>query len=220
MIGGQGMAMALVEEKSSRLIEVILGAVTPLEFMLGKVFGVFLAGLTQLAIWIAFVMIAVLYVLPAMAMGAEMGSVDLAAILNPQMISYFAIFFALGYLLYSTLFAAFVATCTSPEEVGYALFPAMLPMIVSLFLTMYAVPNPTGTITRVSSLIPLFTPMVMVARVNVSPPPAWEIWLGILLLVVFIWLVAWLSAKVFRVALLIHGKRPTFAEIGRLLRAS
>ena len=220
LINGQGMAMAIVEEKSSRLIEVILGAVTATEFMAGKILGVLGSGLTQLAIWVAGALIMVLYALPAMAMGAAETGFDLSSFLNFNTVFYFAIFFALGYMLYSTIFAIVAATCTSTEELSQSMFPAMLPIIIALFASMYVAVNPSTLVARVLSLIPFFTPLVMLARVNVLMPPLWEIWLGILLLLLASLGVAWLAAKIFRFALLMQGKRPTLPDIYRMLRAS
>jgi ABC-2 type transport system permease protein len=98
--------------------------------------------------------------------------------------------------------------------------PAMLPLILAFFSTFYAVTNPATTATRVLSLIPLFTPLVMLTRVNVLMPPLWEVWLSILLLALAIGLVFWLCSKVFRFALLMHGKRPSLIEIVRMMRAA
>ncbi len=219
LINGQGMAMAIVEEKASRLIEVILGAVTATEFMIGKILGVLGSGLTQLGIWVGVALVALLFALPAFSLGASVTGFDLSSVINPTLLFYFAIFFALGYLLYSTLFAMVAATCTSTEELGQALFPAMLPMIVAFMATFYVVGNPSTPVTRILSLIPFFTPLVMLARINVSMPPLWEIWLGIVLLLLGAFAVAWAASKVFQFALLLHGKRLSIPEVVRLIRA-
>lgn len=220
LINGQGMAMVIVEEKSSRLIEVILGAVTAIEFMAGKVIGVLLSGMTQLGIWVGCSMVAVLYALPALSMMPGDAPFDLGAILNVRVVFFFCVFFTLGYLLYSTIFAALAATCSSTEELGQAMFPAMFPFILAFFATFYAVPNPSTTLTRVLSLLPPFTPLVMLARVNVLMPPLWEVWLSIGLLIVAVVCSFWLAGKIFRFALLMYGKRPTIPEIVKMLRAS
>ena len=219
LINGQGMAMAIVQEKSSRLIEVVLGAVTAMEFMTGKILGVLGSGLTQLAIWLSCALVAFLYGLPALAMALP-SDMSLASLVKPQIVLYFSIFFALGYLLYSMMFAAVAATCSTTEEVSQAMFPAMLPLILAFFGTFYAVTNPATTATRVLSLIPFFTPLVMLTRVNVMMPPLWEVWLSILLLIVAIVIAFWLCSKVFRFALLMHGKRPTLVEVVRMMRAA
>ena len=220
IITGQGMAMAIVEEKSSRLIEVILGAVTATEFMAGKILGVLGSGLTQLAVWVGVTLIGLLYVLPTMSIGAELAGFDLSAALRIELIFYFSIFFTLGYFLYSVLFATVAATCTSTEELGQALFAAMLPLIVAFLSTFYVLTNPSTVATRVLSLLPPFTPLVMLARVNVLPPPLWEVWLGIVLLVLGIVVAGWLAAKILRYALLMHGKRPTMPELLSVMRAT
>lgn len=220
LINGQGMAMAIVEEKSSRLIEVILGAVTASEFMAGKILGVLGSGITQLVIWIAVALIAVLYALPAMAIGAAEMGFDLAAILNFNLLFYFAILFVLGYFLYSTVFAVVAATCSSTEELSQAMFPAMLPMVFALFTSFYVSLNPSTLAAKLLSLFPFFTPLVMLARVNVLMPALWEVWLGIVLLMLSSLGVAWLAAKIFRFALLMQGKRPSFKEIARMIQAA
>ena len=221
LINGQGMAMAIVEEKASRLIEVILGTVT--EFMTGKIVGVLGFGLTQLAVWVAAALVGLLYALPMLSMSVDLAGIDLAAILNMRLIFYFSVFFTLGYCLYSIVFATFAtiaATCTSTEELGQSMFAAVLPMVLALMSTIYVIGNPSTTAARVLSLLPPFTPLVMLARVNVLPPPLWEVWLGIGLLVLGIAVSGWLSAKVFRYAHLMHGKRPTLPDLLGVMRAT
>ena len=220
LINGQGMAMAIVEEKSSRLIEVILGAVTSTEFMAGKILGVLGSGLTQLGIWVAAVLLGVFYAAPMLSLGAGVAEFDLGAILSLELIFYFSVFFTLGYFLYSVFFAAIAATCTSTEELGQAMFAAVMPMVIALMSTFYVIANPGTVATRVLSLLPPLTPLVMLARVNVLPPPAWEVWLGIVLLGLAIVVTGWLAAKTFRYALLLHGKRPTLPELLSVIRAS
>ena len=219
LINGQGMAVVLVEEKSSRLIEVVLGAVTALEFMVGKIAGVLFSGLTQLAVWVGCALVGLLYMLPALSMaGPSMFSLD--QVLNIEIIIYFSIFFILGYILYSTVFAALAVTCNSVEELSQALMPAILPFILAFLATFYAVMNPSSAATRAMSLFPPFTPLVMLARINVLQPPLWEILLSILLLVLTICLAVWVTARVFSFALLMYGKRMNFPEIIKMIKQS
>jgi len=219
LINGQGMAVVLVEEKSSRLIEVVLGAVTALEFMTGKIAGVLLSGLTQLGVWVGCALVGVLYMLPALAAsGPSMFS--LGQVLNAEILLYFSVFFILGYILYSTVFAALAVTCNSVEELSQALMPAILPFILAFLGTFYAVMNPSSTATRVMSLFPPFTPLVMLARINVLEPPLWEILLSITMLALTIGLAVWITSQVFSVALLMYGKRMTFPELIRMIKQS
>jgi len=220
IMGGQQMGMSIVEEKTSRLIELILGAVTTTEFMAGKIIGVLGAGLTQLAIWIGFALLASLYILPALAIGASMQGMDLTELIDPALLIYFAIFFILGYLFYAVVFAAVASVCTSTEEFSQLAFPAMLPIMIGFFFTFYVITNPSTTLSRVVSLLPPFTPLVMLARINVLRPPFWEILLSIVLLIAGAAALVFVAAKIFRFALLMHGKRPDVRTIVRLLRAA
>jgi ABC-2 type transport system permease protein len=218
IINGQGMATAIVEEKSSRLIEVILGAVTATEFMTGKILGVLGSGLTQLAIWLAVSVVALLQATPAFMLNAG-PEFDMSAVLNARVIFYYAVFFALGYLLYSILFAIVAVTCTSTEELGQSMMAAVLPMVVAMMAAMSVMANPATTMTRVLSLFPYFTPLVMLARVNVLMPPLWEVWLGVAIMLATSVASGWIAAKIFRYALLMTGKRPTLPELMRVVRA-
>lgn len=219
LINGQGMATAIVEEKSSRLIEVILGAVTAGEFMAGKIAGVLASGLTQLGVWIAVAVAFLLQALPGMDLAASAAGIDLADFINVTLLVYFAIFFALGYLLYSVMLAAVAATCTSTEDLSQSMIVAILPMVVGLMAAISVLANPSTVATRVLSLIPFFTPLVMLARVNILMPPLWEVWLGIVLLAATSAVAAWASAKIFRYALLMTGQRPTLPDLLRVVRA-
>jgi ABC-2 type transport system permease protein len=219
LINGQGMATAIVEEKSSRLIEVILGAVTASEFMAGKIIGVVGSGLTQLAIWMLVAIVALVQAAPALAMSTAVSGFDLSSVLNARLLFYFGVFFSLGYVLYSVLFAVVAVTCTSTEELGQSMMAAILPMVVALMVAISVISNPATTATRVLSLIPLLTPLVMMARVNILMPPLWEVWLGIALLSAASAASAWVAAKIFRYALLMTGKRPTLPELIRVVKA-
>jgi ABC-2 type transport system permease protein len=219
LISGQGMATAIVEEKASRLIEVILGAVTATEFMTGKILGVVGSGLAQLSIWMLVALVGLAQAAPMLSVGTAMSGMDLSSILTARLLFYYAVFFSLGYVLYSVLFAVVAVTCTSTEELGQSMMAAMLPMVVALVASISVISNPATTTTRVLSLIPFFTPLVMTARVNVLMPPLWEVWLGIALLLGASIVAAWVAAKIFRYALLMTGKRPTLPELIRVVKA-
>src|SRR5262249_29809570 len=219
LINGQGMATAIVEEKSSWLIEVILGAVTATEFMTGKILGVLGSGLTQLAVWIVVAVLAIVEAVPALAMSSPIPDFDLSMMLNARVLLYFVVFFALGYLLYSVLFAVIAVTCTSTEELGQSMMAAVLPMVIALMIALSVIGNPSAPMVRVLSLIPFFTPLVMMARVNVLMPPLWEIWLGILLLAASAAVASWAASKIFSYALLMTGKRPTLPDLLQVIKA-
>jgi len=220
LMHGQQMSMAIVEEKNSRLVELIIGAVTASEYMLGKILGVLGTGMTQLGIWLAMVAVTILGILPGLAMGAAVAEFDLAGALDFRSLAYFSVFFFLGYVLYATMFAAVGATCDNIQEMQQAMFPAIMPLIMALMSTLYILTNPNSFAAQVLSLFPFFTPLTMFARVNVSEPPLWEVWLGILLLLATAALTMWGAAKVFRATILFHGKRPSLAELVRMVRAA
>jgi len=220
LMHGQQMSMAIVEEKSSRLVELIIGAVTSTEYMLGKVLGVLGTGMTQLAIWLAMVAIVILGVLPGLAMGAAVAELDLGRVIGVGALANFSLFFFLGYLLYATMFAAIGATCDTVQDMQQAMFPAMMPVIFGFMSMFYIMTNPNSFASRVLSLFPFFTPLTMFARINVSEPPMWEVALGIALLVVTIVGTIWAAAKVFRATILFHGKRPSYGELVKMMRAA
>ncbi len=220
LMHGQQMSMAIVEEKNSRLVELIIGAVTATEYMVGKILGVLGTGLTQLSIWLAMVAITILGILPGLAMGAAVAEFDLANILDFRTLAYFSIFFFLGYVMYTTVFAAIGATCDNVQELQQAMIPAIMPLVMAFISTFYIMTNPNSFASQVLSFFPYFTPLTMFARVNVSEPPLWEVWLGIMLLLATAGFTVWAAAKVFRATILFHGKRPSFAELFRMARAA
>jgi len=220
LMHGQQMAMAIVEEKSSRLVELIIGAVTSTEYMVGKVLGVLGTGLTQLSIWLAMVAITILAILPGLAMGAAVTDLDLGRVLDFGTLGSFSLFFFLGYLLYATLFAAIGATCDTVQDMQQAMAPAMMPVIFAFLSMFYIMTNPNSFASQVLSMFPLFTPLTMFARINVSEPPIWELALGLILLAGTIVATLWAASKVFRATILFHGKRPSYAELVRMVRTT
>ncbi len=152
--------------------------------------------------------------------GSEAAGLDLGLILTGELLFYFALFFALGYFLYSVLIAVIAVTCTSTEELGHSMIIAALPLVVAVMLAVTAIVNPSSELTWVSSLVPPFTPIVMLARINVSAPPLWEVWLGVVLLIVTTVAASWVAGNIFRYALLMIGKRPTLPELLRVVRTA
>jgi len=220
LMAGQQMGNSIIEEKSSRLIELVLGAVTATEFMSGKILGVLGAALTQLLAWIGLGLVIGLYALPMLAIGGEASDFDLLSFFDPGLIFYFAILFLLGYVFYSVLFAVAASTCSTSEDFQQIQFPLNMPVILSLFFVFYVITNPGSTMARIVSFFPPATPLVMLARINVLRPPLWEIWLSILLLVLTTAAAVWLAAKLFRFTLLMTGKRPSIGTVIRLLRVA
>ncbi|MDH5715733.1 MAG: ABC transporter permease, partial [Candidatus Aminicenantes bacterium] len=191
--------------------EVLLSSVTPFQLMFGKIMGIGAVGLTQYFIWGAVILgIGSFGQSFAAQMGSELGQIE---ILSPATIFFFIIFFILGWLLFATMYAAVGAICNTDQEAQQAQFPIIIFLVLPLLLMMYIVGNPNSGLTTVLSLIPFFTPMLMFMRINLVMPPVWQIGLSIALLVVAILLMIKLVAKIFRIGILMYGKRPSLVEI-------
>jgi ABC-type Na+ efflux pump permease subunit len=139
--------------------------------------------------------------------------------LSPMRMLWFLVFFVLGYFMYTALFAAVGAVCNSEQEAQNLQSPVIMCLVIPMVATFFFVSQPDSTVARVVSLIPLFTPMVMVMRINTLAPPLWEILLSIVLTLGFTWLLFRGVAKIFRIGILMYGKRPTVPEILRWARS-
>jgi len=210
-----GLVMnGVLEEKNSRIVEVLLATTTSKELLYGKLLGIGAAGLTQLGVW-------------AVALGAltAPGVVSLMAFgdgviphLAPSVLVHFLLHFLLGFFLFSAMYAAIGAATNSVQE-AQPLTGIVAPFLIAPVLFMMPVINdPDSTLAVVLSLIPTFTPLLMLLRIAVKTPPAWQIALGYLLTGTFVLGLMALCARVYRVGILMYGKRPTFAELGRWIR--
>jgi len=214
MIYGMYVMRGVLEEKSSRIVEVIVANISPQELMFGKIFGVGAVGLTQYAIWVVVAMnLAVPGLIPAMA-----GDEQTRAMLSPALLGYFVLFFLLGYVLYSTVYAALGALFNSEEEAQQMQSIAGWMMAVPFLLMFPVMTNPDSTFAVVVSLVPFFSPMLFFLRISVLQPPLWQTLLCIVLMLATIVLVARFAAAVYRIGILMYGKRPTLREVWRLAR--
>lgn len=204
---GVTISRSIVEEKGSRVIEVLLSSLTPRDLMLGKLVGVGLAGMTQLSIW-ALVGLAMSGYAATSAF-AMMSSFEIP----PAVFGYLMLYFLLGFLLYSALFMTVGAACSTEQDAQQFQGLITLPMIVPLMTLMLLIQNPASTFAVVLSLIPLFAPMMMLARIILLEPPMWQILLSVALLLASIYLSIVFAARVFRVGILIYGKRPNLREL-------
>lgn len=214
LLYGIAVMRGILEEKSNRIMEVLLGSLSPGELMTGKILGVGLVGLTQVGIYVATAL-----VLPMLVPSAGGAMASIFEALNPMRMVWFLVFFVLGYFMYTALFAAVGAVCNSEQEAQNLQSPVVMCLVIPMVATFFFVSQPDSTIARVVSLIPLFTPMVMVMRINTLTPPLWEILLSIVLTLGFIWLLFRGVAKIFRIGILMYGKRPTVPEILRWARS-
>jgi ABC-2 type transport system permease protein len=202
---------AVLEEKNSRVMEVMLSSATSTELMAGKLIGVGAVGLTQIGIWIV---MAGVYALPALAAGASTGEIRIA----PLTLAAFALFFLFGYFLYSSIYAAVGAVITSEQEGQQLQFIILLPLIVAVFMMGPVMRAPDSPVAVWTSMVPFFSPVLMYVRIAVQPPPVWQIALSLVLLVVTIAGILILCARIYRIGILMYGKRPTLPEIVKWLK--
>lgn len=215
---GQAIMRGVIEEKSSRVVEIVLSSLKPFQLMAGKIVGIALVGFTQYAIWSLFgVFLATKG--KAMAAGAfpQMEAFRIPTI-PAYVFVYFVIFFVLGYFLYSTLFAAIGSMVNTEKEAQQLMMPVIMLLVIPLLLIMFVMRGPNSSLSVVLSLIPFFTPMLMLLRVCILLPPFIQIFASICLLMLATLFMIWLSAKIYRVGILMYGKPPKPTEIIRWLR--
>ena len=215
---GIQVAMGVVEEKSSRVMELLITAIRPVELMIGKIIGIGLAGLTQYMAWVT-------VGVAGLAVGSAIGSTSFGAILDLGSVPvlmwfYFLLFFVLGYLLFASMYAALGSLVSKSEEVNGITTPITVVMVGVYLFSIWALGSPDAVAVKWLSFVPFLTPMLMFIRVSLSSPAWWEPLVAIALLIGAIALFAWIAAKIYRVGVLLYGKRPSFREIGRLLRTA
>jgi ABC-2 type transport system permease protein len=214
-IYGSLVMNGVLEEKSSRIVEVLLATTTPKELLIGKLVGISLAGLTQLGVWA--VALAV-FSAPSVVGALASGLADKIPAVPLVVLVHFLAHFLLGFFLYASFYAAIGAATNSVQE-AQPFTGVILPFLIAPMLFMMPVINdPDSTLATVLSLIPPFTPLLMLLRIAVKTPPAWQIALGYLLTSAFVWGMVALCARIYRVGILMYGKRPTFRELGRWIR--
>lgn len=215
---GIQVAMGVVYEKSSRVIEVLITSVRPIELMLGKVFGIGLLGLTQYLAWVVVGLIGFM-VGSGMGNGGGENALELASV-PPTTLIAFLVFFMLGYLVYAALYAALGSLVNRTEEVNSITTPITLVVVGVYLLSMLALGNPDAEYIRWLAFVPFLSPMLMFIRVALANPAWWEPVVAVALLIGAVFFFSWLAAKIYRVGVLMYGKRPSFREIGRMMRAT
>ena len=202
---------SVMEEKTSRISEVLLCSTTAQELMTGKIIGTGSVGLTQIAVWLAMA-----------GIGAERSPYIRTAInvldVGPSILIYFIIFYLLGYLLYSAIFAGVGAIFSSVDDAQQWNFVIILPLIASSAMILPVATSPDSAVAVTASIFPFSAPIVMFERLAVHTPPIWQIALSIVLMLATIFAAMQICGRIYRVGILMHGKRPSFREITRWLR--
>jgi ABC-2 type transport system permease protein len=212
LMWGQAVMTSVIEEKTSRVVEVMAAGVSPTTLLAGKLLGVGAAGLTQFLVW-ALSLLGV----SVFAAGAAMGSFSMPEI-TPVMLVSFVLFFLLGFLFYAALYAALGAAVNTVQEAQSLAFPVMLPIILAMVCFPAVLEAPDGALAVTMSMIPGMSPLIMFLRVVVLTPPLWQIALSIALLALGILGVLWVAARIYRVGILMYGKKPTFPELVKWVR--
>jgi ABC-2 type transport system permease protein len=206
MIGGQTLMTSTVEEKSSRVVEVLLATVSPFELMAGKLLGQLAVGLLAMAIYVGMG----LFVLYSFAM---LGLID------PMLIVYLVVFFLITYLVFGALMTAIGASVNQMADAQSLMGPVMMLLVLPYILSPMIGRAPNSTFSVVMSFLPPFNTFVMMSRLaSDSPPPAWQVWLTVVIGMGAAYAAIWFAAKVFKIGLLMHGKPPNFATLIRWAR--
>jgi ABC-2 type transport system permease protein len=209
-----------IEEKSNRVIEVLLSSVSPGQLMQGKIWGIAATGLTIVGTWVLFGVLAAWLVPKLMGSNASgmMGAL-FAALRNKGYLVAFLVYFLGGYLLYAAVLVAIGSVCNTLKEAQNLMQPVMMILMVPLIAMVFIGQEPNGTVAKVLSFIPLFTPFAMMNRAG-GPPATWEYIATSILLLVTIWLVMKAAGKVFRVGVLMTGNPPNLKEIFGWLKSA
>ncbi|NNF85061.1 MAG: ABC transporter permease [Winogradskyella sp.] len=242
IIYGNMIMRSVIEEKTSRIIEVIISSVKPIQLMMGKIIGTSLAGVTQFAIWV--VLGGLMFVIVSSIFG-----IDMAQMQTPQqemmnqamqsqgtqamaeniiisinnlpitnLIVAFMFFFIGGYLLYSSLYAAIGAAVDNETDTQQFMLPILMPLILAVYVGVFTViEDPHGTVSTVFSFIPFTSPVVMLMRIPFGVP-MWQQILSLLLLIGTFMLAVWFAAKIYRVGILMYGKKPSYKELFKWLK--
>jgi ABC-2 type transport system permease protein len=216
LVYGITVMRGVIEEKQWRIIEVLLSSVKPIELMLGKLIGIGLVGLTQFAVWaLTGVLLSVLGTMPLM----KFVKVPLPS-LSPMLMFFFVLYFVLGYFLYATLYAMVGAIVSNEEDGQQMQIPVTMTIVIPIMISALVMQDPNSLSSTLLSFIPFFSPILMFMRISFQTPPVWQIVLSIVLMLVTILALIWLAAKIYRVGVLMYGKRPSLPEVARWLRYS
>jgi ABC-2 type transport system permease protein len=215
-IYGTSIMGAVLEEKETKIAEILFSSAKPFELMLGKLVGVGLAGLTQIAIWIFSALILLTY---GVFISGAAGMIEDIPAITLGFVAYFFLFFVLGFFLYSTIFALIGSIVTNQQEGGQFTLPPIMLLMVALYSVIPIVRDPNSTFSIIFSMIPFVSPIAMIVRILTEAPPFWQIGLSILLNVLTIAALVWVAARVYRIGMLMYGKRATIPEVWRWILA-
>ena len=212
---------ATLEEKTSRIAEIIVSSMKPMYLMLGKIVGVGAVGLTQMLVWAGSLAVILVVALPAIvAARPELAVLERVPEMLPGQgaLALFVGYFLFGFFIFAGMYAAVGAMCSSEEEVQQAQIPVLFLIITPIMFLSTVIENPTSTLSVGLSLFPFFSPILMWPRVVASAAPVWQIAVSFILMLGALFAVAWLAGRIYKVGMLMTGKRPTLPELLRWVR--
>ena len=227
IIYGQMVLTSVVEEKSSRVLDVMVTSCSPFQLMMGKILGIASVALTQIAIWAMLVISASKFLIPAlfsadvaatsdMMLQGVMGTLGDTGYIT-MLFAYLALFILGGFLLYASLYAAAGSAVDSVQDGQQFNTIIMMPIILAMIVMMSVFNDPNSPIAFWASMIPFTSPVVMIARIPFGIP-TWEVVVSLVVLYLSFVLTTWLSAKIYRIGIFMHGKRPSWGELAKWLR--
>lgn len=239
IIYGNMVMRSVIEEKTNRIIEVIISSVKPFQLMMGKILGTTLAGITQFGIWvilgaILFTVVQLVLGIDPQAAGTAMSPEAQAILDDPDMLTQifaeikelpiiqlvlgFFVYFVGGYFLYSSIYAAIGAAVDSETDTQQFMLPIIMPLMLAIYVGFFAViDNPHGMVATIFSIVPLTSPIVMLMRIPFDVP-GWQIALSMTILIASFVFTVWFGSKIYRVGILMYGKKPTYKELFKWLK--
>jgi ABC-2 type transport system permease protein len=215
-IYGLEIMRGIIQEKTDRIVEVLVSSMSPAQLLVGKILGIAAVGLTQISVWLLMGAGVAAYIATTMQMAGE----NVTQFLRASTFIYFAVFFILAYLTYVCVYAIGGAICNSEKEAQQLIAPITMIMMLPWFLLAGLITNPDSSLAVGFSLAPVFGPMTMFIRTLVADPPMSQVLITIAVSIATISVFFWITAKIFRVGILSYGKRPTIPELWRWLKVA
>lgn len=215
LIYGSLIMQSVIEEKSSRIIEILVSSVSPRDLLMGKILGIGLAAMLQVAVWALMMGIVSFGALPMMI--SQMGGLSA---FSPMNFVYFIFYFLGGFLIYSTLYATAGATVEQASDAQSIAMPITIIVVMSILALTPVIESPSSTSSIILSLIPFFSPILMTGRIFSETPPLWQIGLSFVLMGATFYFLITFAAKIYRVGILMYGKKYTLKEVLKWVKYS
>ncbi len=217
LIHGSLIMQSVIEEKSSRVVELLISSITPKELLLGKILGVCLAGMLQIAVWALMIAVLSFFALPMLL--TSFGPA-LSTIITPLSLIYLVLYFIGGFLIYATLYATIGATVEQASDAQSMTTPITMLIIIPILVISSVIQSPSTLTSTILSLIPFFSPILMMGRIYSETPPFWQIALSFVLMGLTFYGIMSGAAKIYRTGILMYGKKFTFKEVFKWLKYS